>query len=309
MELNFELPEELRNDSFWSSWADGFNPLPNRIFALVFSGQIDVRDFALIVYLLSFANFSRKHRTSRVQLAKKFNMSRCHLSQRIAHLVKSKILSEEKDGNYSIFSLRIKAKASMELCDEQEDVAQQVHPIGTGGCTQRVQGGVPSGCTIEVSLERTIEITKKEEEEGGLAEKPKTKTASPSPKKSLDLSLTGTDSVPVNGPTPDQVKEAFNNKVKGSGIPAVRILTDKRKGDISKLTRNHFKSLQDWENYFQRAISSRFLTGDNDRSWIADIDFLLKERSVAKILEGSYDRNTKKIALGKNEKYLRGDLF
>lgn len=44
-----------------------------------------------------------------------------------------------------------------------------------------------------------------------------------------------------------------------------------------------------WVDLIQRLAASSFATGNNDRSWRADIDFFLRETTAAKILEGKYD--------------------
>lgn len=40
---------------------------------------------------------------------------------------------------------------------------------------------------------------------------------------------------------------------------------------------------------FQKAESSDFLKGKNDKNWMADFDWMLKDRNLAKILDGNYD--------------------
>ena len=40
---------------------------------------------------------------------------------------------------------------------------------------------------------------------------------------------------------------------------------------------------------FRRAQASSFCTGQNDRHWKADFDWLLNENNLVKVLEGKYD--------------------
>jgi uncharacterized protein YdaU (DUF1376 family) len=44
-----------------------------------------------------------------------------------------------------------------------------------------------------------------------------------------------------------------------------------------------------WRRALTRARGSPFLTGDNDRGWRADLDFLLQAKSFNKLMEGGYD--------------------
>jgi hypothetical protein len=47
--------------------------------------------------------------------------------------------------------------------------------------------------------------------------------------------------------------------------------------------------LEGWQRALARARGSPFLTGDNDRGWRADLDFLLQAKSFNKLMEGGYD--------------------
>ena len=43
------------------------------------------------------------------------------------------------------------------------------------------------------------------------------------------------------------------------------------------------------EDAIERAMGSGFLTGQNDRGWVMDLEFFLRPDTVTKILEGKYD--------------------
>ena len=51
-----------------------------------------------------------------------------------------------------------------------------------------------------------------------------------------------------------------------------------------------------WAAAIRRAAASPFCRGDNDRAWLADIDFLLRPDTLAKIEEGKYDPRGKGVA-------------
>jgi predicted phage replisome organizer len=67
----------------------------------------------------------------------------------------------------------------------------------------------------------------------------------------------------------------------------VNKLTDSRKRAIRSRLKNY--SLEEITKAFQKAEASDFLKGDNNKNWIADFDFVMRDASLAKILEGSYD--------------------
>ena len=70
-------------------------------------------------------------------------------------------------------------------------------------------------------------------------------------------------------------------------FPSIRSLSDARK----KAIRARFKTyqLEDFQLLFQKAESSSFLKGGNDRNWSATFDWLIKDSNMAKVLDGNYD--------------------
>lgn len=46
---------------------------------------------------------------------------------------------------------------------------------------------------------------------------------------------------------------------------------------------------ENWREAVERAAGSSFLTGQNDRGWVMDLEFFLRPDTVTKILEGKYD--------------------
>ena len=78
-------------------------------------------------------------------------------------------------------------------------------------------------------------------------------------------------------------------------LPQVVKLTPGREQAVRARWRNELPSLADWEKYFAVVELSDFLTGrappgrGRDRPWQADFDFLVKQGSVVKVMEGKYD--------------------
>lgn len=78
----------------------------------------------------------------------------------------------------------------------------------------------------------------------------------------------------------------------------VRGLPDKRKRAVKKFIDFYRKQvnavdeaafLSAVREYFCRAVRSPFLTGQNERGWRADFDFLMNENKALALLEGKYD--------------------
>ena len=78
----------------------------------------------------------------------------------------------------------------------------------------------------------------------------------------------------------------------------IQALPDKRKRAVKKFIDFYRKQvnavdeaafLSAVREYFCRAVRSPFLTGQNERGWRADFDFLMNENKALALLEGKYD--------------------
>jgi len=74
-------------------------------------------------------------------------------------------------------------------------------------------------------------------------------------------------------------------------LPKCLKLTDKRQKAIGKIVSKY--DMMSIENALTKANESSFLTGDNDRGWKADIDFILREDKFVSILEDKYSSKQK----------------
>lgn len=87
-----------------------------------------------------------------------------------------------------------------------------------------------------------------------------------------------------------QIADLYN-RVCGEALPQCLKLNAKRRDAIRKIWNMDilgeylFRDLDSWEGYFNDCLQSRHWTGHNDLGWKADIDFLLREKSVLKVLE------------------------
>lgn len=82
------------------------------------------------------------------------------------------------------------------------------------------------------------------------------------------------------------IRELYNS-VCGS-YPRLVKMSDGRKKAI-KARLNTGYTVDDFKKLFEKAEASDFLRGKNDRNWSADFDWLVKDSSMAKVLEGKYD--------------------
>ncbi len=83
-----------------------------------------------------------------------------------------------------------------------------------------------------------------------------------------------------------QIADAYNVSC-GKVLPRVTKLTDKRKRAIRTCMAQGFTA-EDLYTAFNRAASTPFLTGKNERGWTANFDFIIKPDNLQKILEGAY---------------------
>lgn len=73
-------------------------------------------------------------------------------------------------------------------------------------------------------------------------------------------------------------------------LARIRKLTPSRRRAILDRLREDFAGdLEQWRAYLHRIVAAPLLTGDGDRGWKADLDWVLEPRNLNRILEGRYD--------------------
>lgn len=70
-------------------------------------------------------------------------------------------------------------------------------------------------------------------------------------------------------------------------FPRLTTLSDARKKAIK--ARLKVYTLDDFQRLFEKAEASSFLKGANNRNWIANFDWMIKDGNMAKVLDGNYD--------------------
>lgn len=71
-------------------------------------------------------------------------------------------------------------------------------------------------------------------------------------------------------------------------LPSCVKLSESRKKAIRERLASGY-TVKDFKTLFQKTKDSSFLTGGNNRNWIANFDWLIKDSNMAKVLEGNYD--------------------
>ena len=90
----------------------------------------------------------------------------------------------------------------------------------------------------------------------------------------------------------DEIVSLYHEKLLNN--PQIAKLTDSRKRQIKARWNNGMGDIDSWARYFDLVSESKFLTGQappgkgRTKPYVADIDFLIKESSVLKIVEGKY---------------------
>ncbi len=101
-----------------------------------------------------------------------------------------------------------------------------------------------------------------------------------------------------------EMKDIWNEICGKAGLAEVKKMPSGRSSSLNKrLYEDFHSSLDEWRAYCQRIADSPFLTGNNDRGWKAEIDWVLKPANLAKIVEGKYDDATAQ-ANGSGEPYM-----
>lgn len=85
---------------------------------------------------------------------------------------------------------------------------------------------------------------------------------------------------------------AYNLAAESAGWPKVAVMSKARRSALKARLRDA-GGLTGWEFALSRAKDSPHLCGQNDRGWVANFDFLTRQSSFAKLMEGNYDNRTR----------------
>ena len=82
---------------------------------------------------------------------------------------------------------------------------------------------------------------------------------------------------------------AYNRAAEAAGWPQVRVLSKARRAALGARLRE-CGGLNGWAIALAKARDSPHCCGQNDRGWTANFDFLTRQSSFAKLMEGNYDQ-------------------
>ena len=80
----------------------------------------------------------------------------------------------------------------------------------------------------------------------------------------------------------------YNAMAKKAGLAEAQRLTKDRKSKLRQRL-DEADGIEGWQKALDNLAASAFCTGDNDRNWRADFDFMLQAKSFTKLMEGAYD--------------------
>lgn len=116
-------------------------------------------------------------------------------------------------------------------------------------------------------------------------------------KKEVQEKTTSRKSDDFRDPLVEKIVSVYRETTTGY-FSQIQALPDKRKRAVKKFIDFYRKQvnavdeaafLSAVREYFCRAVRSPFLTGQNERGWRADFDFLMNENKALALLEGKYD--------------------
>jgi hypothetical protein len=87
-------------------------------------------------------------------------------------------------------------------------------------------------------------------------------------------------------PSPDAMRDVWNAACKGTPVPQVYVLSDKRKQALRKaaaLFRDD--GIGPWETLVRWIVEQPWCRGEGDRSWVASLDWLLKGDNTLRYME------------------------
>ncbi len=125
------------------------------------------------------------------------------------------------------------------------------------------------------------------EEKGPSQKKRHTRNQSPDRRKTPLKEVPPTDNHEVS-----EAVESWNRLAKEIGLAEVQRITPKRRASCRARLRE-CGGMKGWLAALGKIRDSPFLRGRNDRGWRADFDFVIREGSFTKIMEGGHDAKQK----------------
>lgn len=177
--------------------------------------------------------------------------------------------------------LKINVLAKAKACTANNDALSKAFDNAFGSVTERVTETLSEGLPKPLSKGMPNQEQEQEQDKEEVKEKPQCRKA---------------DAIRPS-PLVEKIVAVYEETTKGR-LSQIQAMTDKRKRAVKKFVDFYRKQvnavdeaafLSAVREYFRRAVRSSFLTGQNDRGWKADFDFLMNENKALALLEGKYD--------------------
>ena len=88
-----------------------------------------------------------------------------------------------------------------------------------------------------------------------------------------------------------KIVEIWNEAIIGTNCPKATRLSKKRKTQIKALCKDY--SIEEITNTFQKLVKIPFMVGQNDRNWIANIDYATRAEPFLRIFEEAETESVK----------------
>lgn len=95
--------------------------------------------------------------------------------------------------------------------------------------------------------------------------------------------------------------DLYNEVAKRIEIPIAQKISDTRKRNLRARLKD-CGGLEGWRSALEKLEASEFCQGKNDKGWKADFDFLVRESSFIKLMEGKYDGQTGRHSQSKHQR-------
>ena len=208
-------------------------------------------------------------------LAEELQLSQRQVRTALEHLKSTGEVTSKTTSKYSIITVVNYDKYQAKYAEIDDDNDKQATSKTTNEKSSKRQASDKQATT-------SIDSTDIADSTEGIRESGTCPSPSPS---------TPSDPVPYN-----EIVKDYNDHCQG--LPKVKALTEMRRRAIrARWNANKADAFNHFRELFAKAGKSDFLNGINDRAWIADFDWLMKEQNAVKVLEGKYD-NTARAPAG-----------
>ena len=219
---------------------------------------------AYMLLIMNYWQTGKPLPKNRLQAISKLDNERWTLAERTL----SEYFIEDADGNW------VHERIEMDL-NKVKSKSIQASKAGKKSAEARALKSKDISTDVEHHNERTLNHTDTEADTD--TDKPTTQGAKPKA-----------------SPVPYQsIIDLYHEKLPNN--PRIAKLSESRKRQIKARWNNGIGDLEAWCRYFEMISSNKFLTGQSPpghnrtKPFIADIDFIIKEANVLKIVEGKYE--------------------